>query len=1217
MTSFIKMIDIDFIKLNKIVKDSTKKNYSTYVSNGKPIPNLANLGGKVGDVFKLQREGEYNGIAVEIMEPLRPILTQHFVQRILFMLKNEDYMTILQILDLNSIDEIYYILHTWFEVATTDYDMSLKSTFKKKYPSFDQWIESVTHDPILGKIKIAEVGYNAKTDMPVVPEDWIGREFKNGFDLHSEMDKLDTRLGKPPVTYAIIYSMVIVDKDEVLEDISKIKFDNIFYIGWTNSHTFKTELTTEIKKGYHYVMYKKTAIGFKLDEILEPKKSGPKSAEVGLLVSRLQKAIRRGRYGSKALIETIDAINSSPNYNLPEHAFLRVSASRQLVWRLFITILEDCRPYQEIDEPSLLDLLLLSLITQKAKEYQFTPAVLSAIKVLALLAQYNDTEYDSYDWRAESEADKTPLTNSDFHNAISLALDHVTMMGGDRRMLAKYYSTQEQFEPFIIPTKLKNLNGAILKDKYILSDDKVYEDIILSSYDMHSKPHIILYYQACIPISMTTKEISNYIWDTSSKYNVRYHSEQIFDPILRSIQKYLWLGDRSLEKKNFKDQLVDGLVKMEPNTNQSRTSFLILFGTKYRSGGKDLIIAGSKTEPIRIKNKNEWEYSAEKKYLNAYPTKTVKVSDIDPPFGFKWIGKKFHTSIENGKPMIDGNEVSFFDGSSVITSIRPSIESTIKKKLYDKIISILSGIDIDFNFLIKLRQNDMSKLRNWIPKKSDFRKIDSDLLLGTYTKLFNQFDNIIQIGPVSRSGNKMQNSINYYIEGKIWAVFNLLSYLYPDTIKPSGTLNFIVKKTTPGYVHLVETLEQILFRETDMVGSVPKIKTKLWDHQQNSVKRIVAGFTKGRHGFGDASDVGSGKTLSALKISTELIKTDDSIHSGILVLLPGNKLIDTWREEIEKHTKGFDTIFQKNSSNIGSINRNSIIITTVARIRDHPINHRWLLVVIDECLTVQNKNSLQSESAWKQSLMSKYLVMMSATFFRTRFDKLYYMLKMLQTGLPERKEYLDTILLESIVSQIPSIKRNWTSNFNYFEMDSKTKDKYSSITKSDMALEVKFAKLSALLVSSAKTNQYVVDQLAGLIAKLEKKKRRCLIYARAKAEAEFWSTELNIPIYPIKGTHCIVTYHDGTYGLNDLIIYDTIVMRPPAPDTLPQIKGRLDRPGNKSNDLYIEYFVLKDTIEEGLILRLEIASQFVQKYIMPLAKFYDVSVNYKKYLKKN
>ena len=165
-----------------------------------------------------------------------------------------------------------------------------------------------------------------------------------------------------------------------------------------------------------------------------------------------------------------------------------------------------------------------------------------------------------------------------------------------------------------------------------------------------------------------------------------------------------------------------------------------------------------------------------------------------------------------------------------------------------------------------------------------------------------------------------------------------------------------------------------------------------------------------------------------------------------------------------------------------------------------------------------------------------------------------------------------------------------------------------------MTIEAKFSKLNSFLISDAEVNSNVTRDLGVLVKKMEKKGHKCLIYARANNEAERWSKALGIPIYPKKGHHCIVTLHNGVYGLNDLVIYDTIVMNPPQPDKLPQIKGRLDRPNQQSDTLYIEYFVLNNTLEMGLILRLEIASSFVQKYIMPLSKFYDVSVNYQKYL---
>ncbi len=124
---------------------------------------------------------------------------------------------------------------------------------------------------------------------------------------------------------------------------------------------------------------------------------------------------------------------------------------------------------------------------------------------------------------------------------------------------------------------------------------------------------------------------------------------------------------------------------------------------------------------------------------------------------------------------------------------------------------------------------------------------------------------------------------------------------------------------------------------------------------------------------------------------------------------------------------------------------------------------------------------------------------------------------MLRTGLPERREYLDAILLESIVSKISSSKRKWISNFNYFTLDDETRKLYTQIDRSSMSTEVKFAKMTSLLISSSKTNLVLVNQLSTLIKQMESQKHRCLIYARANEEANFWSQHLNIPIYPEKG----------------------------------------------------------------------------------------------------
>jgi hypothetical protein len=89
--------------------------------------------------------------------------------------------------------------------------------------------------------------------------------------------------------------------------------------------------------------------------------------------------------------------------------------------------------------------------------------------------------------------------------------------------------------------------------------------------------------------------------------------------------------------------------------------------------------------------------------------------------------------------------------------------------------------------------------------------------------------------------------------------------------------------------------------------------------------------------------------------------------------------------------------------------------------------------------------------------------------------------------------------------------------------------------------------------------------------------------------------------------HSVLSYSEGTYGLNDLVIYDTILMRPPEPDKLPQIKGRLDRPGQKNKHLTVQYILLKNTIEEASLIRIEHCNAFYNNYLMPLADFYDLA----------
>jgi hypothetical protein len=502
-----------------------------------------------------------------------------------------------------------------------------------------------------------------------------------------------------------------------------------------------------------------------------------------------------------------------------------------------------------------------------------------------------------------------------------------------------------------------------------------------------------------------------------------------------------------------------------------------------------------------------------------------------------------------------------------------------------------------------------------------------------YIKLYNNKNNEVLIGPVDSQGDSQQDSINYLYEGTLWRMFNMLSMIYPNAIINTDavkSLKFKINANTAEYLDLIEKLSQLSFPneiKIDKVVSNDKINqniiekniritTSLWEHQQFTVNKIIKdAFELGRKGFGDASNVGAGKTLTALaimaKMYNENIKKKIYNYSSFLVLLPTTYLYKTWEDEIKKHCQGYHLVFQNSNGTLtGDLQMNSILITTLGRMRDHPLLNSWIFVVIDECLSVQNKNALQTEEAWRQIISSQYgVLMMSATFFRTRFDKLFYLLKMLNTGLPENKSYLDAILAESIVSHLPTKTRNWSTTYHPFDLPKNLRKDYDLILEKELTSEKLYIKLQAYLYDYFD----YISAFEDIIKKCEKNKRRCLIYAKSKEEADSLSQIKNVTRFPdISGKHLAISYTEGTYGLNNLVYLDTIVTRFPEPDKLPQMKGRLDRPNQKSDNLYIEYLYITDTIDQAGMVRLELANNFYNNYILPLADFYDIAVGKKK-----
>ena len=1145
------------------------------------------------------------------------------------------------------------------------------------------------------------------------------------------MDNLEWRKNKPPVNFCAIYAMDIKTKKdwETLDDIKKLNvrigikmsFTNgrlntdtkIFknkkdYINWLNlinsdnNEYLSLDLETENNS-------EKLIIVCSPDQILNKEPRYEKKRNVGLLVSTMQKLIRRGPKCSKVLYDVLYELWKSPGYNLPEQQFLRVNACRQLVWRLLITSIEDVRAFnnKSKDLLSMNDLAALSILANGYPELQFNEDIFEKILLTALSVQNINKKWDLLEQSSKLQ-DEIPLkdTNDQLLNSFTALYYYMPLRRWDSTLLKFSYNyIQKDINKIIIidPTNIEYfLNKA---------NDKSGLDGLLAGMDMHPYPNILIIFQGSLPFLPhdpeihTTRNLWHFIWDYSSGLNYRLKSPlddlqnqgKILVNILKNIQYVLLFSDDNIDnddnnkiKKyiniyintdkhiNNKKNIDDDKIENKSNNISpliKRMAFILLFGKKrihyYKNKRYEIIIAGYDNniddneidkEYCKVKTilKNEAKYiegelrkEIELDFLNNFED---LIESPQAPPGYKWLWndkkqiliKSEVTKLNKIIFYVDGIRIDAYDASNILVELAKIIpikmpdvfKNIIHRTLYLKTTNkeLDKFDDYDINLLLrKIHELFYNQQQNrltfkWLPlaKKAKF---PTNLWRSIYIKLYNNKNNEVLIGPVDGQGNSLRDSINYLYEGTIWRIFNMFSMLYPHTIiitRAEKSLKFQINTNTSQYIDLINNLRLLMTHDEEKEKKYSeeiKIKTKLWEHQDKTKNKILKDiFTLGRRGFGDASNVGAGKTLTALSIMAELYNNYFStyayssklnLYSGFLVLLPTTYLYKTWQDEIEKHCDGFHMVFQNANGTLTSeLQFNSILITTLGRMRDHPLNEMWLFVVIDECLSVQNKNALQTEEAWRQIITSKYGVLMaSATFFRTRFDKLFYMIKMLNSGLPETKEYLDAILAESIVSNIPIKTREWIVSYNPFKLSKMVRNEYNAILGKDLASDKLYIKLQSFLFD----NFNYISAFETIIRRVEKENRRCLIYSRSKEEADNISDEIDgVSRFPdISGKHLVLSYVEGTFGLNNLVYLDTIVTRFPEPDKLPQMKGRLDRPNQKKERLYIEYIYIDGTIDRAGMLRLEMANRFYNDYIMPLAEYYEIAVGRKNIKKKN
>ena len=1380
--------------INLIFKEGKTTRFGT---NGlSQLDNLANYGGDAGGKYFVNRNGEYTGIVIELMEKVYPLYLSNSVHQI-YLCVEKAYIGIGVLIERFGLEKLYQKYSNELPRFVVD-EFLLSNNLKPIYLDYPIIRQNILNNEDKDLVELKKIiGYDTHQLIPVpikvigigslLPEDWIGKIFNSGKEFHQSIDLLDERIGKPQVTYLANYSMVkrvLIEPEfistTIIENYKKILNTNIFIL---SSDRLKFNLGLEYLKPnikYNFIeivfdsndinlnniglndiglndikntnikeqnMSNKILILFEQDKIMV---SGDKiekiNTSIGFNVSLLQKSIRKGSSTINCLLESIENLSKARPFNNPEYSYEIVSGSRQLMWRIFITIVEETKIYKSDKYLDLLDFMIYSWIYSKYPNYFISSNLVQLVKITCSKIQALIKYWDFSPYKVSKLNSIPPYLVPDiklrqFQLSLLIGIKLMPGMKGDKIMLEstiKWLETKPKLPELSELSELSELfeNLELEKNKSNVLLEKINW---FSSLDHHSNPNLItqLHNGLYGTKKYTLEEISELIWLSNSQYNYRKHNfkwnklndliyltqvllnknkSKIIDNVSYNINNYI-TSYKNISKElnlnnlfyldaeiNLTNNLIDyekeklywdfefgnilknhEICEYTDGIEPMRIGQLILssqFSNNFWYKGKKVIPIFTNTQ-LKFKTGDIiYDINSEKEEELMYK-KIFEYYLSNYNLRIKLNSKIFNTKLFDVKVKTKSiyiNDIECVKINTQIDKLKNQIEwidNGLKKFLRDEKI-FLSTIGSNFEFENKLKYiidlNNTNPIQKFISYKSlcvsnritnrtqiiktrilEFipMNIIKKIICRIETSIEDKDDRVILLlGKIDRNGKSSTEAVDNVDEGYLIRTINVLSCLFGCFEKISET-KFVIHTNSKVYKYWFDKIKYI---ENNKIKTNNKIKanlkinqnqlnfikTKLWKHQEDIRDMIISGINLwGQKGWGDASNVGSGKTLTGLSVIEGIVKLKivklytnqnqnlnlNKIQFNFLILTPNINLYSVWLDEIKTHcmitklncwiqnsngvwilnnfdTTGKENVMSNNMSNNISIN---IYISTMGRNRDNPLKENIEFLIIDECLTVQNNTSKWTMKAFEQATKSKYgVLMLSATFFRTRFDKLFFMLKMLQLKIPAKPEYLDTILNIAIGANIKKNQTKWIENIHKIKMDNYFYTQYSKhkkVNKKESYLELK-----KFMFEKVDWEKIIIEKTTELI-RLE---RKVLIFVESENQLDklidlITNKKLNSEwsFYPdISNNICVISKHKGTYGINNLIKYDTILMKPPESDKLPQIKGRIDRPGQKSSKLFLEYILIEDTIDEIDLISLQIANNFYSSHIIPLATYY-------------
>jgi hypothetical protein len=1198
-----------------------KKHRDAYIVNNKLYKNLANYGANYNEFVTMSRNGEYYGITLQLLNRVYPLFNSWHIKQIMINI-NSNYANNYVLIEKFGLHKYYNLYGNDVFKFIVNYFMSLND-LPQVYNDIN--MSEITNSSDI-KPLIKHIDMDCHNLIPVefilvncgslLPNEWLGKKFKNGNDFHRSIDLLECRINKPPVTYLANYNMSIMKKNILIYPFNKIceKSLNVFLhndFKWKynlpdnfTNLSIKSEIITlngkEIKLN---LIYEHNNVFMNCNQI---------NHSISYNCSLLQKSIRRGNVNT--LKEALMNLRFAKSFNNPELNYKLVTGSRQLIWRLFITIIEDVAIYKSNLQLDIFDLILYTkLCNDISSTTAFTDKFFDKLLTLGELICKSTKIIDFRNFTGKHTFNPLNKTLLGLYIAES-----EPGMKGDKLMINKLKSVTNYYD----------LDNAIFQNK-IKSNDNFVK---LASIDHHCYPQILILLQQIFPDKKVT-ECCDLIWNESSKLNYRKDKIKNYNEMSNNLKKIL-LIQYSIKDHFFKseDYLSFHYKNMLKIDKYLLDLYLSYNNSNYNSDSKNNNLTDKQrlTQQLVFSNTlNGFNYLGKKIYP-IYTTIEIKfkmgdkiINVEDPEYNKILTYYQNHITDKCPKDVI--KKYNLIKVGNEWTIPRTNIKLSQNDYIVDYISDILNRSNDWINKVLALNKVNYGKSKLFLQNnvlslinKNDLIRLHGKIITTDTDKNGND---IVILNKIDRLGHSTDSNVDDY-QGTIKTLFDILCLIYPCFIKINN-FKYKINKLCSSYDNYLANYHQIISSMSDNKISTMNIKTDLWSHQDYISKNIMNLMVNyGVTGFGDASQVGSGKTLTALNVMKCVSKLPGSLLN-YLILVPNTNLFKVWIDEVIKHTSGCNVYVQNQNGNyeLNSVNSNNtvtIYVTTMSRNRDYfdEFNVPIDLVIIDECLTVQNKETKWTIKAFMSVSKAKYgVLMLSATFFRTRFDKLLFMLKMLNTGLPERQEYLDTILNTAINLNININKRIWKNNIIRINLPDDKKLEYDKMTLiNDKKLEydkmtlINDNKLKYIKCKDVINGLNWTHILLTISRHLVSQNKKVLCYVDSQNDIDYLKQQNNDDVYiydlnnndVINKNICVISKYKGTYGINNLVSYDTIVLRPVESDKIPQIKGRLDRPGQKAKSLEINFVIINGSIEELDITKIDIANNFYNNHILPL-----------------